>query len=127
MGAKSATNAWQINPNKETSTSEGNVGTLHLPFSSPMATQEDELALRLTGLTLIGGESAHFILTPHSSSFNSMLVSRALRDIADRLDASSRAAHQPNPIDTRRENYPDTDTEFVRLFFNFAIIIDSLQ
>ena len=77
--------------------------------------------MRLTGLTLVGGESAHFILMPHSFSFQYMLVSRALREIANRLDASGRAAHQPNPIDARGGYYPDTDTEYVCLFFNFTL------
>ena len=50
-----------------------------------------------------------------------MPVSRALHEIADRLDASGRAAHQPNPIDARGGYYPDTDTEYVRFFFNFTL------
>jgi len=48
-----------------------------------------------------------------------MLVSRALHEIADRLDESSRVAHQPTLADTRTGYYPDTDTEYVDVFINF--------
>lgn len=51
-----------------------------------------------------------------------MLVSRALHDIADRLDESSRVTHRSHPTDTRGSYYPDTDTEYVCLFFSFTLV-----
>lgn len=85
-----------------------------------MPTLEDELASRLRGLTLIEGK-----INPFQYLFIRNLtlisVSRALREIADRLDESGRAAHrQPDPADTRAGYYADTDGEYVDPFIYCA-------
>jgi hypothetical protein len=81
-----------------------------------MPVQDDALALALSGLTLAEGEFSFFFFQ-HNPDSHPVLVSQALHQIADRL---GEPAHRPRPnlTDTRSRYYAETDTEYVRFFFN---------